>query len=103
MPWLEIAGQDRAVRLLRSALERGQPHHAYLLAGPDGVGKELLARLFAQAANCEAAAASRPCGACQSCRAIVKGTHPDVQWVRPQSDWVARGQISKSDLEAAPS
>ena len=45
MPWEEIAGQDRAVRLLRGALERGQPHHAYLLAGPAGVGKQLLARV----------------------------------------------------------
>ena len=45
MPWNEIAGQSRAVRLLRGALDRGQPHHAYLLAGPAGVGKELLARV----------------------------------------------------------
>ena len=60
MPWNEIAGQSRAVRLLRGALDRGQPHHAYLLAGPGGVGKELLARVFAQAANCDAAPEQRP-------------------------------------------
>ncbi len=67
MPWHDISGQDRAVRLLRSALERGQPHHAYLLAGPAGVGKELLARLFAQAANCEASSGEQPCGSCPAC------------------------------------
>src|SRR5438105_304589 len=103
MPWDEIAGQERALRQLRAALERGQPHHAYLLAGPEGVGKELLARIFAQAANCEAGEPARPCGACGACRSIARGIHPDVLWVRPQSELVARGQLSKGDLEAAPS
>ena len=103
MPWHQIAGQDRAVRLLRSALERGQPHHAYLLAGPAGVGKELLARLFAQAANCEAPPAEQPCGSCPACAAIARGNHPDVAWVLPQSEAVSRGIISRADLEAAPS
>jgi DNA polymerase-3 subunit delta' len=103
MPWTELIAQDKAVRQLRAALERGQPHHAYLLTGPEGVGKELLARLFAQAANCEAAPEQRPCGACPSCRSIVKGTHPDVLWIRPQADLVARGLVAKADLDAAPS
>src|SRR5438445_4425623 len=103
MPWNEIAGQSRAVRLLRGALDRGQPHHAYLLAGPAGVGKELLARLFAQAANCEAAEEQRPCGSCPSCAAIARGVHPDVFWVMPQSEAIARSLLSRADLEAAPS
>jgi DNA polymerase III subunit delta' len=103
MPWQEIAGQDRAVRLLRGALERGQPHHAYLLAGPAGIGKELLARLFAQAANCEAAAAEQPCGKCPACAAIARRTHPDVAWVTPQSEAVARGLVSRGDFDGAPS
>jgi DNA polymerase III subunit delta' len=103
MPWREIAGQDRAVKLLRGALERGQPHHAYLLAGPAGIGKELLARLFAQAANCEAVSGEQPCGSCPACAAIARGTHPDVMRVMPQSEAVARGLLSRADLEAAPS
>jgi DNA polymerase III subunit delta' len=103
MPWQEIAGQERAVRLLRGALERGQPHHAYLLAGPAGVGKELLARLFAQAANCEAASGQHPCGKCSACVTIARRTHPDVAWIMPQSEAVARGSLARGDLEAAPS
>ncbi len=103
MPWEEIAGQERAVRQLRAGLARGQPHHAYLFAGPEGVGKELLARLFAQAANCEAAELSRPCGACSSCMSIARGNHSDVLFVRPLADLLARGQVAKADLDAAPS
>ena len=103
MPWDEIAGQDKAVRQLRSALARGQPHHAYLLSGPEGVGKELLARLFAQAANCEGPGEPRPCGKCSPCAFIARGLHPDVIWVRPMAELVARGQVNKADLESAPS
>ena len=104
MRWEDIVGQERAVRLLRGALERGQVHHAYLLAGPEGVGKELLARTFAQAANCdEADPASRPCGKCGSCRGIERGNFPDVTFVMPQTELLARGLVGRADLEGAPS
>jgi len=103
MPWDEIAGQERAVRLIQRSLARGQLHHAYLLVGKEGVGKELFARLCAQAANCESALAQRPCGTCASCAAILRGNFPDVFWVRPQSELVKRGLVNKGDLESAPS
>ncbi|HXN56306.1 MAG TPA: DNA polymerase III subunit delta' [Myxococcales bacterium] len=103
-PWSEIVGQERAVRLLRRALGRGQPHHAYLLAGPPGVGKELLARLFAQAANCEVEDVSaRPCGECPACKGIARGSYPDVQWVMPLAELIARGKVSRADFEGAAS
>ena len=104
MRWEDISGQERAVRLLRGALAKGQVHHAYLLAGPEGVGKELLARTFAQAANCEVEdPAARPCGRCPSCRGIERGNFPDVMVVMPQSELLGRGLISRADLESAPS
>jgi len=104
MRWEDVTGQDRAVRLLRGALERGHAHHAYLLAGPEGVGKELLARTFAQAADCEIEDASaRPCGRCASCRGIERGNFPDVSSLMPQAEMIARGMISRSDVEGAPS
>jgi DNA polymerase-3 subunit delta' len=102
--WADIAGQDRAVRLLRGALLREQVHHAYLLAGPAGVGKEMLARVFALAANCEAEPPeARPCGACSHCKGIARGNFPDVMWLMPQAEMIARGLISRADLENAPS
>ncbi|HZR06944.1 MAG TPA: DNA polymerase III subunit delta' [Myxococcales bacterium] len=104
MRWEEIEGQDRAVALLKGALARDHVHHAYLLAGPEGVGKELLARTFAEAANCEAEdAAARPCGACASCRGIERGNFPDVMLLMPQAEMLARGLLSRADLEGAPS
>src|SRR4051812_20529495 len=104
MGWDEIAGQDRAVKALRSALMRDQVHHAWLLAGPAGVGKELLARTFAQAANCEAEdPAARPCGRCESCLGLLRGNFPDVITVMPQAEMVARGLLSRTDLDGVPS
>ncbi|MBS2024869.1 MAG: DNA polymerase III subunit delta' [Deltaproteobacteria bacterium] len=103
MPWSEIEGQERAVRLVRRALAKGELHHAYLVVGPEGVGKELLSRLVAQAANCESPETERPCGACVACTQIARGVFPDVFWVRPQSELVAKGLVNKGDLETAPS
>ncbi|HEY2028193.1 MAG TPA: DNA polymerase III subunit delta' [Myxococcales bacterium] len=102
MRWESIVGQERAVRQLRAALERDHVHHAYLLAGPSGTGKELIARTFAQAANCEAPS-DRPCEKCDHCRGIERGNFPDVQFLMPQSELIARGLVSKADLEGAPS
>ncbi len=81
-PW-PILGQERAVALLQGAMLRGAVAHAYLFAGPEQSGRATLARLFAQALNCEGGGATTgvPCGACRSCRKIVRGTHPDVRAV----------------------
>jgi len=89
MPFSELIGQERALGALRSALARGALHHAYLFAGPEGVGKATAARLLAQASNCDRAGASPdvaaaagalpdPCGECGPCRKIARGVHPDV-------------------------
>jgi DNA polymerase III subunit delta' len=78
MGFSEIIGQDRAIGGLRSALRRGALHHAYLFAGPEGVGKATAARLLAQAANCDRTSGDPPCGECPPCRKIARGVHPDV-------------------------
>jgi len=45
---VSLFGHDREVAAFRSALDRGAIHHAWLLAGPRGVGKNLFAMLAAQ-------------------------------------------------------
>src|SRR5512137_2692722 len=91
MPFADVLGQDRALGALQAALRRGSLHHAYLLAGPGGVGKGTTARLLAQAANCESAEGDA-CGACPSCRKIARGVHPDVLVVEPERDMAKAGR-----------
>ena len=49
MPLSDVKGQDRACESLLRALNGKRLHHAYLFAGPEGVGKTLAARQVAQA------------------------------------------------------
>jgi len=77
-----VWGHEDAIADLSRAVREDRVLHAYLLAGPAGIGKALLARTFAQALCCDdpaARATGVPCGACRSCRKIVRGVHPDVQ------------------------
>lgn len=41
-----VLGQDRAVRILRSAVQSGRLHHAWIFHGPAGVGKFTTALAF---------------------------------------------------------
>src|SRR6202040_3678354 len=71
MPFTEFLGNPRIVAALRGMLATGRVPHAMLFAGPRGVGKFTLARMFAQAANCERLTDDF-CGECARCRAIAR-------------------------------
>ncbi len=80
MSW-DIVGQERAVAVLRRAVEdESRLSHAYLFVGPERVGRATAARRFAQALNCTSDGEG-PCGACRSCRLIGEDKHPDVEWI----------------------
>jgi len=76
MPLSQLEGQPRALAQLRSGIVSGRLHHAYLFAGPSGVGKAEAALRFAQAVNCTVDVEG--CGRCESCVAIERGSHPDL-------------------------
>jgi DNA polymerase III subunit delta' len=65
----DFLGNVRIVAALRGALRTHRVPHALLFSGPRGVGKFTLARMFAQAANCERLTDDF-CGECDTCRRI---------------------------------
>ncbi|MFB3881834.1 MAG: DNA polymerase III subunit delta' [Armatimonadota bacterium] len=99
-----LVGQERAVRVLRSALVRARVAHAYLFAGPGSVGKHTAAVLFAQALNCEGEPADAPCGQCRSCLLIEHGNHPDVRLFTISADMRGRqrSEISIDQIRQDP-
>ena len=62
-----VVGQDAITRTLRNALASGRIAHAYLFAGPRGIGKTTTARLLARALLCPERKGADPCGACPAC------------------------------------
>src|SRR5580698_1891642 len=63
----QFLGNERIVAALRGMLRRNRAPSALLFTGPAGIGKYTLARMFAQAANCERLKDDF-CGECDSCR-----------------------------------
>ena len=75
MGFAEFSGNEKIVEALRGAFRSGRVPHALLFTGPKGVGKYTLARMFAQAANCEKLQDDF-CGACATCLAIAPLANP---------------------------
>ena len=73
----ELIGQDHIVKILKNQIASGTVGHAYLFCGTRGTGKTTTARLLAKALNCTVEG-ERPCGQCESCKAIAAGSFIDV-------------------------
>ncbi len=76
--------QSAAERMLRQAVAQNRPARAFLLVGPDGIGKWAAAFWLARSLFCRGGAgAERPCGNCSGCRRVDSNTHPDWRILFP--------------------
>ncbi len=79
-PWHE----PQLARLLAA---RATLHHALLVEGQPGIGKQDFALAVAGALLCEAPSPDgRACGRCLACGWFREGSHPDFRWVRPEAN-----------------
>jgi DNA polymerase-3 subunit delta' len=71
----QFLGNERIAGALRGMLRRKRVPSALLFTGPRGIGKYTLARMFAQAANCERLRDDF-CGECAACRRTARLADP---------------------------
>lgn len=103
MKW-DLVGHEWAVDLLQRQMQQGSLHHAYLISGPEGVGRTTLAMVFAQALLCEAPPApGETCGVCRACRQVPERTYPDLHIVErlEEKQGVAIDQVRELQRQLA--
>jgi DNA polymerase-3 subunit delta' len=95
-----IVGQDKPVAAFTSAWKTRRLHHAWLLAGPKGVGKASFARAAATRVLAEAAGSIFELPGLETpedhpiAKLIAAGSHPDFRWLerleKERGDGLAR-------------
>ena len=73
----DIVGQEQIKEHFHNALTSGKISHAYIINGEKAVGKEFIAKIFAQALQCEKGG-TEPCQECHSCKQALSDNQPDI-------------------------
>jgi DNA polymerase-3 subunit delta' len=99
-----LLGQNKALTLLSRAVAGGRLAHAYLFAGPDGVGKRTAAHALAAVLLCRNPDGMEPCGVCPGCQKMRSANHPDLLLIQPEGAAIKIDQIRelKKALTFAP-
>ena len=75
MSFEKIKGHQNQLKYLSRLKKSGSIPHALLFTGQQGIGKRLIADIFAASVFCKETEA--PCGKCHSCMQIKAGSYPD--------------------------
>lgn len=73
----QIIGHESIVQHLQNAIASHKVSHAYILHGEEGMGKKMLAGIFAKTLQCDEGGI-RSCNRCKSCIQYDSGNHPDI-------------------------
>jgi len=75
-----IIGHQEQIKFLEKSLNNNHLNHAYIFAGPKFIGKEKIAKLFAQSIICEKIqnqTSDKPCNDCPNCKQFQKAIYSD--------------------------
>ncbi len=84
--WKQLRGHHEQRALFERSRAAGRLSHAYMLCGPDGIGKYQFARLLAQSMFCRQSTPEKleACGECRACKGFLAGSWPDyIELRRP--------------------
>ncbi|MEG2541182.1 MAG: DNA polymerase III subunit gamma/tau [Clostridia bacterium] len=74
----KVIGQEHIVRTLKNQILTDTIGHAYIFTGTRGTGKTSVAKIFAKAVNCLHPKDGSPCGKCENCIELSKGSNFDI-------------------------
>ena len=75
MNFNNIIGNENVKNLLNNAITSNNVVHSYMFVGPEGIGKSLFAKDFAEKILC--ISQDKACGNCSSCIKFEGNNHPD--------------------------
>lgn len=97
--WYELAGQPEAVAQVKRAVEHRADgvFHSWLITGPPGSGRSVLAQTFAAALQCS----EFGCGTCHSCVLAAAGTHPDINVLTTEKVQIAIAEVRELVVQSS--
>ena len=81
---MNVVGHENVINRFAQWVRMNRLANTYLLAGPEGIGKRMVAMRLAKGLLCEGTASDdiTPCGSCPACQQVDAMTHPDLLLVQ---------------------
>lgn len=92
MDYTNIIGHNRAIEALKSSIVNKTVSHSYLFQGEEGLGKKMVAYVFAKTLLCKEGR-DQPCNTCVSCMKFDSENHPDFFLIEPDKGLIKKAQI----------
>jgi len=101
--WNDVPGHTSQKEILRGSIHAGKVPHAFLFAGPEGMGKTRVALEFFKALNCLDTPGD-PCDRCRSCAKADALNHPDLIVLSADGTQIPIGEVREvlSDISLKP-